>query len=120
WIAPLPIAFDAELPGYQNILKMMGDHGSPTLVMAQAIKDATMAYFILKNYKEGSLFLHYNGAYHSNDYEGILWYLKKDRPDLKYGTISTVTQDDVHKLEDENKGIADFIICVDSNMTTTY
>ncbi|RUA16198.1 MAG: iron-regulated protein, partial [Flavobacteriia bacterium] len=120
WIAPLPIAFDAELPGYQNILKMMGDHGSPTLVMAQAIKDATMAYFILKNYQEGSLFLHYNGAYHSNDYEGILWYLKKDRPDLKYGTISTVTQDDVHKLEDENKGIADFIICVDSNMTTTY
>jgi Uncharacterized iron-regulated protein len=120
WIAPLPIAYDPNLPGYQNILKMMGDHGSPTLVMAQAIKDATMAHFILKNYKNGSLFLHYNGAYHSNDYEGILWYLKKDRPDLQYGTISTVTQDDVHHLEDENKGIADFIICVDSNMTTTY
>jgi len=120
WIAPLPIAFDPELPGYQNILKMMGDHGSPTLVMAQAIKDATMAHFILKNYKEGSLFLHYNGAYHSNNYEGILWYLKKDRPDLQYSTISTVMQDNVHKLEDENKGIADFIICVDSNMTTTY
>ena len=120
WIASLPIAFDPELPGYQNILKMMGDHGSPTLVMAQAIKDATMAHFILKNYKEGSLFLHYNGAYHSNNYEGILWYLKKDRPDLQYSTISTVMQDNVHKLEDENKGIADFIICVDSNMTTTY
>lgn len=120
WIAPLPIAFDPELPGYQNILKMMGDHGSPTLVMAQAIKDATMAYFILKNYKEGSLLLHYNGAYHSNNYEGILWYLKKDRPDLQYGTISTVMQDDVHHLENENKGIADFIICVDGNMTTTY
>ncbi|WP_228235706.1 ChaN family lipoprotein [Allomuricauda sp. M10] len=120
WIAPLPIAFDPNLPGYKNILKMMGDHGSPTLVMAQAIKDATMAHFILKNYKNGSLFLHYNGAYHSNDYEGILWYLKKDRPDLQYGTISTVTQDDVHHLEDENQGIADFIICVDSNMTTTY
>ncbi len=120
WIAPLPIAFDPELPGYQNILKMMGDHGSPTLVMAQAIKDATMAHFILKNYKTGSLFLHYNGSYHSNNYEGILWYLKKDRPDLQYGTISTVMQEDVLNLEDENKGIADFIICVDSNMTTTY
>ncbi|SFC48586.1 Uncharacterized iron-regulated protein [Flagellimonas taeanensis] len=120
WIAPLPIAYDPELPGYQNILKMMGDHGSPTLVMAQAIKDATMAHFILKNYKTGSLFLHYNGSYHSNNYEGILWYLKKDLPDLQYGTISTVMQGNVHKLEDENKGIADFIICVDSNMTTTY
>ncbi|WP_421806982.1 ChaN family lipoprotein [Flagellimonas sp.] len=120
WIAPLPIAYDPELPGYKNILEMMGDHGSPTLVMAQAIKDATMAHFILQNYKEGSLFLHYNGAYHSNDYEGILWYLQLQRPELDYGTISTVTQENVHKLEDENKNLADFIICVDQNMTTTY
>ncbi len=120
WIAPLPIAYDPELPGYRNILKMMGDHGSPTLVMAQAIKDATMAHFILQNYEEGSLFLHYNGAYHSNDYEGILWYLQLERPDLEYGTISTVTQENVHTLEDENRNLADFIICVDQNMTTTY
>ena len=120
WIAPLPILYDPNLPGYQNILKMMGDHGSPTLVMAQAIKDATMAYFILQNYTDGSLFLHYNGAYHSNDHEGIVWYLMQERPDLRYGTISTVMQDDVHKLEEDNKGLADFIICVDSNMTTTY
>lgn len=120
WIAPLPITFDPDLPGYQNILKMMGDHGSPKLVMAQAIKDATMAHFILQNYKKGSLFLHYNGAYHSNNYEGILWYLKLERPDLQYGTISTVTQDDVAKLEEDNMGLADFIICVDSNMTNTY
>ncbi len=120
WIAPLPITFDPELPGYQNILKMMGDHGSPTLVMAQAIKDATMAYFILQNYKENSLFIHYNGAYHSNNYEGILWYLQLDRPDLACGTISTVSQEDVQNLEEKNKGIADFIICVDKNMTTTY
>ena len=120
WIAPLPIAYDPELPGYQNILKMMGDHGSPILVMAQAIKDATMAHFILQNYKEGSLFLHYNGAYHSNNYEGILWYLQLERPDLEYGTISTVTQENVHKLEEENKNLANFIICVDTNMTTTY
>lgn len=120
WIAPLPIAYDPELPGYQNILKMMGDHGSPTLVMAQAIKDATMAHFILQNYKEGSLFLHYNGAYHSNNYEGILWYLQLERPDLEYGTISTVTQENVQQLEEENQNLADFIICVDHNMTTTY
>lgn len=120
WIAPLPITYDPELPGYQNILKMMGGHGSPTLVMAQAIKDATMAHFILENYKEGALFLHYNGAYHSNDYEGILWYLQLERPDLKYGTISTVTQKNVRKLEEENQNVADFIICVDENMTTTY
>nr|MBC7613728.1 ChaN family lipoprotein [Pseudopedobacter sp.] len=120
WIAPLPIKFDPDLPTYQNISKMMGEHGSPLLVKAQAIKDATMAYFILKNYKEGSGFIHFNGSYHSDDYEGILWYLKQEKPDLKYGTISTVSQDDNNKLDKENLNKADYIICVDAKMTTTY
>lgn len=120
WIAPLPIAYDPELPGYREIMVMMGDHGSPSLVMAQALKDATMAHFILKGFSDGSLFIHYNGAYHSNNYEGIVWYLKQARPELEYGTISTVNQEDVHNLEEENIGLADFIICVDHNMTTTY
>ncbi len=120
WIAPLPIAYDPELPGYQNMLKMMGEHATPSLIMAQALKDATMAHFILQNYKEGALFLHFNGAYHSNDYEGILWYLQLQRPELEYGTISTILQEDVQKLQEENYHIADFIICVDQDMTTTY
>ncbi|UBZ14180.1 ChaN family lipoprotein [Flagellimonas marinaquae] len=120
WIAPLPITYDPELPGYRNMLKMMGEHATPSLAMAQALKDATMAHFILKNYKEGALFLHYNGAYHSNNYEGILWYLKLQRPNLEHATLSTVTQENVHTLEQENQNIADFIICVDQDMTTTY
>ena len=120
WVAPLPLTFDAELTTYKDILVMMGEHGSPELVMAQASKDATMAYFILKNYKSGSLFIHYNGAFHSDKYEGILWYLKLDQPNLNYGIISTVSQEDINNLEEENLGKADFIIVVDSNMTETY
>ena len=120
WMAPLPMAFDSELATYKNILAMMGEHGSPELVMSQATKDATMAYFILKNYKKDHLFIHYNGAYHSNNYEGILWYLERERNDLEYTTISTVSQDDVNKLLKENLNIADYIICVDSDMTKTY
>lgn len=120
WIAPLPIVFDPELPRYKEVLAMMGEHGSPELVMAQAIKDATMAHFILQNYKTGNLFLHYNGAFHSDFFEGILWYLKLQKSELNYGTISTVTQVDVNKLEKEYKGQADFIICVDEDVTTTY
>jgi len=120
WIAPLPIAFDSELSTYKNILLMMGDHGSPKLVKAQAIKDATMAHFILNNYKENSLFIHYNGAYHSDFYEGILWYLKRAKPDYEYATITTVSQDNIYQLLEENKQRADFIICVDIDMTTTY
>jgi uncharacterized iron-regulated protein len=120
WVAPLPITFDPELPRYKNILVELGDHGSPELIMAQATKDATMAHFILKNYVSGKLFIHYNGSYHSDFYEGILWYLKQENPTLNYGTISTVSQDNISKLEKEHRNKADFIICVDSDMTTTY
>lgn len=120
WMAPLPIAYDASLPGYKNMLTMMPGHGGENLPKAQAIKDATMAHFILKYYKPGSLFIHYNGAYHSENYEGILWYLKKAQPDLNYATITTVSQKNIQKLLTENKGKADFIICVDEEMTNTY
>ena len=99
---------------------MMGGHSGANLPKAQAIKDATMAYFILQHFKTGSLFLHYNGSYHSDNYEGILWHLKNKRPELKYGTITTVSQKDVNTLLAENIGRADYIICVPENMTTTY
>ncbi len=120
WMAPLPIAYDPELPGYKKMLEMMGGHGGENLPKAQALKDATMAHFILKYHKPGSLFIHYNGAYHSENYEGIVWYLKKQNPVLKIATITTVSQKDVRHLLKENKGKADFIICVDEDMTTTY
>jgi uncharacterized iron-regulated protein len=120
WVAPLPFPYESELPTYKNILTMMGDHGTPELVMAQASKDATMAHFILQHFKAGNGFIHYNGSYHSNNYEGILWYLKNERSELAYGTIATVSQDDINKLMEENKGLADYIICIDSNMTNTY
>ena len=120
WIAPLPIKFDAELPQYKKMMEMMGGHRGADIVKAQAIKDATMAYFILENYKAESTFIHYNGAFHSDFYEGILWYLQQQQPDLNYMTITTVSQKDVSKLDEENIGRADFIICVDEDMTTTY
>ena len=120
WIAPLPIAYDASLPGYKNMVAMMGGHGGDNLPKAQAIKDATMAHFILKYYTAGSLFIHYNGSYHSDNHEGIGWYITQQRPELKQVTITTVSQKDISKLLSENKGKADFIICVDEDMTNTY
>lgn len=120
WMAPLPMKYDSTLMTYQNILKMMGDHGTPNLVKAQATKDATMAYFILKHFKKGNTFIHYNGSYHSDYFEGILWYLKQNNASLNYITISTVSQEKLEKLEVEHKGKADFILVVDEDMTTTY
>jgi len=120
WMAPLPMPFDSNLPTYKSIIKMMGDHGSPKLVMAQACKDATMAHFIAKNYKEGALFIHYNGAFHSDYYEGILWYLQKEMSGNRFATISTVEQEDIYTLEEKHLDKADYIICVDKDVTKTY
>jgi uncharacterized iron-regulated protein len=122
FIAPLPIEIDLELPGYKRLLTMMEGHGSDNknFPKAQAVKDATMGYSITKNWSPGKYFIHYNGAYHSDNYEGTVWYVKKYNPSIKYSTITTVSQKDISKLENKNKGKADFIICVPENMTTTY
>lgn len=120
WIAPLPIAYNPELPGYKEMLTMMGGHGGTNLPKAQALKDATMAHFILKHHTTGKLLLHFNGAYHSDGYEGIGWYLKQAQPQLGTVTISTVAQANVHALEAEHLGKADFIICVDALIPGSY
>ena len=122
WIAPLPVAYDPEVPCYRNMLQMdMGGHeADENFPKAQAIKDATMSYFILKNRKADGLFLHLNGSYHSDNKEGIVWYTSRNNPQLIQKTITTVYQKDLSALDESNKGKADFIICVDEDMTTTY
>lgn len=120
WIAPLPIKYDAELPGYVKMKAMMGGHGGDNLPKAQAVKDATMGYFIVKNREKGKLFVHYNGSYHSDHYEGINWYLNQADSNLKIITVSVVEQDDIKKMIPEEKLKADYIIVVPSNMTKTY
>ncbi len=120
WIAPLPIAFDPALSGYVKMLTMMGDHASPEMAKAQALKDATMAYFIAKSATKGTRFLHFNGSFHSDFNEGIGWYLSRMRPELMRVTIATVTQEQVDRLEPEHLGQADIIICVDAAIPGTH
>ncbi|MEO0733029.1 MAG: ChaN family lipoprotein [Bacteroidota bacterium] len=120
-LPPLPIPYDANLPGYVRMLEMMpGGHGGETFPMAQAIKDATMAHFIVQNREAGRPFLHLNGSYHSDDFEGIGWYLQQYAPELEVITISTVEQANVNNLAEEHQGKAHFIIAVPQLMTTTY
>ncbi|MDV6169650.1 ChaN family lipoprotein [Flavobacterium sp. DG1-102-2] len=120
WIAPLPIAYDATLPGYVKMLEMSGGHGGDNLPKAQAVKDATMGYFIAKNLKPNTVFVHYNGSYHSDNFEGINWYLKRAKPGVKIITIAAVSQKDIDKLEKEYLNLADFILVVDEDVTRTY
>ena len=95
-------------------------HSSDNLPKAQAIKDATMAYFILKYWNEGQLTIHYNGSYHSDRHQGIIWHLQKYSPGIKVITITTVLQDDPEKMDESNKDYADFVVVVPSSMTRTY
>lgn len=114
-LPPLPVPYDASLPGYVRMLEMMpGGHSGSTFPMAQAIKDATMAHFIVQNIKPNTTFLHLNGSYHSDDYEGIGWYLKQYAPELKVVTISFV------EAEDAASGKADFVFVTDSLMGKSY
>jgi len=121
FIPPLPIKYDPELNCYKSMMEMpgMASHMTLNFPKAQAIKDATMAHFILKNWEKGKTLLHYHGSYHSENYESIYWYLKQVNPDLKIITIHTTSQNDVTKLEEDNTGLADFTICVDEDMTKT-
>ena len=120
WIAPLPIEFDINLPGYKGMMSMQGGHAGEKMPKAQAIKDATMAYFINKNRKENSIFVHYNGTYHSDNYEGINWYLRKLDADMQIVTIAMVEQKDITKLEAEHYNKADFVLVIDEDVTKTH
>jgi hypothetical protein len=124
-MAPPDFKFDTTLTQYQA-MKAMGAHMGPgagwRMVEAQAIKDATMAHFILHNpwRNPETVHLHFNGAYHSDFYQGIMWYVVQDKPEHNILTISPVSQDNIKKLDAEHLGQADFIICVPANMTSTH
>ncbi len=140
-IAPLPLTVDLTRPGYKAMMEMMGGsghgssgtpnpHGSTTdmaanFARAQAIKDATMAYFILQNRKPGQTLLHINGDYHSKNFDGIVGYLRDMAgPSLKILTISSVDVPDPEKPKADSETnlnqLADFVLAIPSDMTKTY
>jgi len=122
WIAPLPMAYDSELPGYKSMMDMFDDpsHANENLPKAQALKDATMAHSILSSHKAGQLIFHLNGSYHSNDGEGIIWYLKQAKPKLKIYAISSEEQANIDVLDPEYQRQADFLLVVPETMTKSY
>lgn len=122
YIAPLPIEVDKTLPGYVGMKEMM--HGSGMnldyMIEAQAVKDATMAYSLFDYINKGKTIFHVNGSYHSNNYEGIVWYLKRKFPTVRIMTINTVEQDDIHTLDPKNQSSADFIIVLPLDSHKSY
>jgi uncharacterized iron-regulated protein len=119
-LPPLPIKYDSTVKAYKEIFENAGGHGGQNLPKSQALKDATMAYYLLQNWKPGQTFIHYNGAYHSNNFSGVVWYLKQYNPNLKVAVISSTLQADTSKLDPAVYGSGDYIICIPEDMTPTY
>ena len=122
YFAPLPVVVDKELPGYKGMADLM--HGSPMnmdfMIEAQAIKDATMAASLFNYLSQGLPILHVNGSYHSNNFEGIVWYIRQEFPDLPLLTINTVEQENVLTLEEKHFGTADYIIVTPTDVPKSY
>lgn len=120
--APLDFKIDSTLSQYREIRKMGGHEMGGNMMESQAFKDATMAMHILKCLNTNFQFIHFNGSFHSDYHQGILWYIQQTEVGKKKKilTISTVTQAEIDKLDKEHLDKADFIICVPENMTKTH
>ena len=120
-MAPLPIQFDesSSQNGMFGIMSMMGGHGNTSrYAEAQALKDATMAWSIAQNFDRK--FIHFNGNFHSDNDGGIIPYLNTYLPGKDIVAICCVRQEEIGRLDKENQGRADFIICVPEEMTMTF
>ncbi|MEI7725295.1 MAG: ChaN family lipoprotein [Bacteroidota bacterium] len=124
-IASLPIKYPDTLECYASIVKNVGDgmpaHLTANLGKAQAIKDATMAHFIIKNGAfDGKTILHFNGSYHSDNHQSIVWYvnqaIRKTSFELKILTISCVEQENIDTISKQDAAKADYIIVIPSSM----
>ena len=128
YLPPLPVPYDPDLPGYSSIREMMGMGGKPgasdNIAKAQALKDACMGWFIFSNFKLGYTFIHFNGAFHTDNHDGIVWYvnhynkINRAGSPLKILTISGEETSDMTQPPKENK--ADFIILTPESMTKTH
>ncbi len=121
-MAPLPIPYeqtsqDDAMFGFMQL--MGGKEGEKSYYAeAQAIKDATMAWFIAQNFDKK--FIHYNGNFHSDNKGGIIPFLEQYLPGKSIVTICSARQDSVKNLDKENQGRADFIIVAPTDFPMSY
>lgn len=125
YLPKLPIKY-VENKNAQEGFALMGLLGKaketkPQLMaQAQAIKDATMGWFIAQNLKKGEQMIHFNGTYHSDARNGIIPYLLEYRPKTTISTIRAVRQEEIDKIEEDYLGLADFYICITEDMNMSY
>lgn len=124
YMMKLPVEVSMDTPGYREMTEMLKEHAGDRMlnfVQAQAVKDATMAESILKAWKPGDLFLHFEGDYHSAAFGGLYWYLKKSNPDLKIAVISVIESNNENlPLLKEGLTLTEFNLVVPNDQPTSY
>jgi len=129
FLPPLPIAYQSNAQANEgfSLMAMMGKGKGANpewLAQSQALKDATMAWHIVRwlNSGEGAArrMVHFNGNYHTAGGEGIITYLKQYSPAVKCKTIYAVRQEDITQLEEGYLGQGDYYICVTEDFSTSY
>lgn len=123
FIGALPYTVTENDSGYSEMRQQMGFHGGGMnvdwLIAAQALKDHTMAGNLLKHHREGTLFLHFNGTFHSQKHSGMYHYLEKGRPGLAIGVIAAV-EGDPREFDKKWAVLGDYIIVVPAGMCKTH
>jgi uncharacterized iron-regulated protein len=122
YLPSLPLIVDKNLPSYIKMGEMThsASMNIDFMIEAQALKDATMAESIFQALKKNQTVYHINGSYHSDQKEGIVWFLKQKSTNLKIITISTLEQDLPITWNEGIKNLADFIVVLPKDSPKSY
>jgi len=139
FIAPLP--YDTASGGYYDKLMALTQHAPPpandtlkmkmpvmamgqfSLIAAQSLWDATMAYSIAQFIKsnKGKKVMQVNGRFHSDEGFAVVTQLKKYSSKTKTLIISTASEESFPDINwDEYKNLGDYIIITDPAVPRTY
>ncbi len=140
WMAPLP--YDTASGAYYEKLTGLSLHapaattpdtakkkmpvmamGNFSLVTAQSLWDATMAYSIASYLKEnkGKMVFQVNGRFHSDEGFAIVTQLKKYAPKVKAVVLSSASDEKFPNIDwNEYKKEGDYIIITDPAIPRTY
>ncbi|MCD6017644.1 MAG: hypothetical protein K0S53_765 [Bacteroidetes bacterium] len=135
YFAPLP--YDTASGKYYEKLVGLFDKGGSkkkkhdsnvtretfSLVMAQSLWDATMAYSIADYFKTHTAkkVFQVNGRFHSDEYFAAFTQLKKYSPDIKCLVISSASDKSFPDIDwKKHEHLGDYIIITDPKVPTTY
>jgi uncharacterized iron-regulated protein len=118
WLAPLPYGEPSKAYADKFVALMQERaHQNPNLLQSQALWDATMAYFIAEGLKKtpGSLIVHLNGSFHSENRLGTVEHLLHYKPNVRV-LVVTMRPEENFAVFDKNKmeNIGDFVILTDA------